>query len=138
MGRFHKVVDDLMLNDIHLNERAFSWSNDKQNSTFCKIDRVLGSIEWHMLFPSCFPKASSSDISDHAPLLLSRVVNASRCKKFRFEACWLSKEDFYETVTKAWSIEEISQNKCPIIQFKCKLNATDKTLQIGVQEILAR
>jgi hypothetical protein len=32
MGKFRRVVDDLMLNDILLNGRAFTWTNDKQNS----------------------------------------------------------------------------------------------------------
>jgi hypothetical protein len=32
-GKFSKVVDDLFLNDILLNGGAFTWTNDKQNTT---------------------------------------------------------------------------------------------------------
>ena len=39
MGRFRRVLDDLMLNDIMLNGRA--WSKDKENGTCAKLMACL-------------------------------------------------------------------------------------------------
>jgi hypothetical protein len=62
MGKLRRTVDDLLLNDIALNGRAFTWTNDKRNSTLTMIDQVLGPVEWRTFFPGCFLKGISSAI----------------------------------------------------------------------------
>lgn len=41
MGKFRRLVDGLELSDILLNDHVFTWSNDKNNTVLCKIDRNL-------------------------------------------------------------------------------------------------
>jgi hypothetical protein len=51
MGRFKKLVDDLALKEIPLHGRKFTWSNQQNQPTLVKLDRVLCSIDWEELFP---------------------------------------------------------------------------------------
>jgi hypothetical protein len=60
------------------------------------IDRVLGSIEWHMLaLPGLFPARS-----------LSTHFETYKCKRFRFESFWVPKKGFQEVVKNAWQEKE--------------------------------
>lgn len=95
----------------------------------CKIDRVLGSFGWHDRFPGCFLKGLSSALSDHCLLLLSTMVKAYKCKRFRFESFWAQKEGFLETVEKAWNNWEGEAISNPILRFNAKLKHTAKALR---------
>lgn len=41
MGRFHRLVDNLELNEVHLNGRAFTWLNARERPTLERIDKAL-------------------------------------------------------------------------------------------------
>ena len=129
MSKFRRVVDDLALCDITLNGRAFTWTNDRQNPTLTRIDRVLGSMEWHTRYPGCFLQGITSSISDHCPLLLTTASNTYKCTRFRFEAHWIKKEGFLQVVEKAWKDCEINRPSNPIAAFEYKLRKTAQALQ---------
>jgi hypothetical protein len=129
MRKFREVVDDLLLNDILLNGRCFTWSNDQQNRTLTRIDRILGSVEWHLSFPGFFLQGISSAISDHCPLLLSTVSDNIKCRRFRFESHWIKKEDFLEVVKNAWEDTSYKESENPFLMFNKKLKRTAKALQ---------
>jgi hypothetical protein len=69
MALFRRVIDRLELCDMHLHGRLYTWSNGRERPTLVKLDRLLASLDWVDLFPFCYPKALSSDISDHCPIL---------------------------------------------------------------------
>lgn len=83
MGWFRRLVDDLELHEVHLNGKAFTWSNARERPTLERIDRVLVSTDWELLFPSCFLRVLPSTASDHCPLLLSTVFLFDAKKMFR-------------------------------------------------------
>ena len=56
LSRFRRTVEDLELQDLHLHGRCFTWSNERENPTLVRLERVLVSIEWDVLFPQ-FPPA---------------------------------------------------------------------------------
>jgi hypothetical protein len=76
--------------------------NVKASSTLCRLDRVLGSVEWHTIFPCCFLQSLPSSLSDHCALL-STMFDVVKCKRFKFESHWLEKEGFMEMVQEAWN-----------------------------------
>lgn len=71
LGRFRRFVDELHLKDICLHGRRYTWSNERNDPTLARLDRVLVSVEWDTEFPFAFLQALSSDASDHCPLLLN-------------------------------------------------------------------
>jgi len=71
MGRFRRFVDEMELKDVPLHGRYFTWSNERENATLEKLDRVLVMVDWELLYPACFLQALSSDMSDHCPLHLT-------------------------------------------------------------------
>lgn len=85
MQRFRRVVGDLELKDIHLHACLFTWSNEREQPTLVKLDRVLTSLDWEELFPFCHLQALSSDIGDHCPLQLQSNGNIKAKPRFHFE-----------------------------------------------------
>jgi hypothetical protein len=54
MGSFKDAIDDLRLKEIKLNGRSFTWSNEQDNPTMTRIDRLLCTPEWELIFLACF------------------------------------------------------------------------------------
>ncbi|PNT76653.1 hypothetical protein BRADI_1g50965v3 [Brachypodium distachyon] len=52
MGRFRVVLDDLELIDLPIWGRRFTWSNEREDVTLSRIDRILISKEWGLKFPA--------------------------------------------------------------------------------------
>ena len=89
MGPFRSMIDKLELKDIKLNGRMFTWSNEREQATMCRLDRVLCSADWEALFPACALCAASTSVSDHCQLLLSGDLSVPKNRSFRFESFWL-------------------------------------------------
>ena len=102
MNKFRRVVDDLDLQEVHLNGRAFTWTSAKERPTLGRIDSIFVSIDWEHLFPDCFLRALPSTAFDHCPLLLSTVFHFGAKKNFWFESFWTKIEGFEEAVQIAW------------------------------------
>lgn len=88
MGTFRRLINDLELKEIHLNGRAFTWTNARERPTLERIDRVFVSPNWEALLPDCFLQALPSTASDHCPMLLSIAFQFAGKKRFRFESFW--------------------------------------------------
>ena len=125
MGRFRSALDQLELLEFPLLGRKFTWSNERENVTLTKIDRVLVTEAWELKFPNYQLTPASTSISDHCPLVL-KPMDLQHFKGFRFESFWLAKPDFLEVVTKAW--EKPVQSADPCRKLHTKLSRTAKAL----------
>ncbi|CAM0954217.1 unnamed protein product [Alopecurus aequalis] len=102
MGRFNALIGDLELIDYPLIGRCFTWSNEREDATMTRIDRILVTEEWEARYPGYQLTPASSSSSDHCPLLL-QPMEIKHFKGFRFENSWLARDGFLEVVTRAWS-----------------------------------
>ena len=49
---------------------TMSWSGTRNKQTVkCRLDRALGNVEWHTLFPSAFVEYLGMVGSDHRPIV---------------------------------------------------------------------
>jgi exonuclease III len=103
MGRFRRLIHDLGLKDIPLLGHKYTWTNGQDVPTLVRLDRMLHSPDWEQLFPDCLLLSSSSDGSDHCPLLLGLHDNKKGKMRFHFEAYWTKVAGFQEVVSEAWN-----------------------------------
>jgi hypothetical protein len=82
MTSFKSTIDDLGQTEIKLNGRRFTWSNEQQMT---RIDRLLCTPDWELLFPACFLHSLPSLMSDHTPLLLLGELEHFHNPLLRFE-----------------------------------------------------
>jgi hypothetical protein len=51
MGKFRRSLDDCELMEIALQNRKYTLSNERQNPTLVRLDRVFCNSEWEMAYP---------------------------------------------------------------------------------------
>jgi exonuclease III len=127
MGKFKTVIDSLMLKEMRLNGRRFTWSNEQQNPTHTKIDHVFCSNDWEMLFPAAHLQALPTMCSDHCPLFLQGDTTAPNANFFKFEQFWLKMHGFQETVQAAWTKQTLIVD--PVRRLHTRLCRTAKALK---------
>jgi hypothetical protein len=67
MGQFRRVLNDVVLKEIHLQGCLFTWSNERAHSTLERIDHTFILTEWETLYPSHDMHSLASMCLDHAP-----------------------------------------------------------------------
>lgn len=65
-----QMLNDLELLELHLQDRLFTWSNERTHPTLECINMMFITTDWELLFPGSPLHALSTRCSDHAPLLL--------------------------------------------------------------------
>jgi endonuclease/exonuclease/phosphatase family metal-dependent hydrolase len=70
INRFRTALQTCELHEIHLQNRSFTWNNERENPTLCKLDAFYCNNDWDICFGSHVLNALSSSLSDHFPLLL--------------------------------------------------------------------
>ncbi|WVZ91346.1 LOW QUALITY PROTEIN: hypothetical protein U9M48_037534 [Paspalum notatum var. saurae] len=134
MGRFRRLINDLGLKDIPLLGRKYTWTNCQDDPTLVRLDRMLCSPGWEQLFPDCLLLSSSSDGSDHCPLLLGLHDNKKGKMRFHFESYWTKVPGFQDVVAKAWN--SVPRGNCPFESLAKKFRATSKALQSWSQKCI--
>ncbi|XP_066351274.1 uncharacterized protein [Miscanthus floridulus] len=103
MGKFRRALDECELMEITLQNRRYTWSNERENPTLVRLDRVFCNSEWEMTFPNFALSALATGASDHCPLILTRQDRAARKAMFKFENHWLKIDGFQGVVQAAWN-----------------------------------
>jgi hypothetical protein len=105
MGSFRHTLNICELFELNLQNHKFTWSNERENPTLVRLDRVFCNKEWDLLLSNFHLLALSSSLSDHCPLLLCQQ-DMPRCRdSFRFENFWPRIPGFREVVLQAWQKE---------------------------------
>jgi endonuclease/exonuclease/phosphatase family metal-dependent hydrolase len=102
MGKFRAALNDCELFEFTLQNRKFTWSNEWEDPTLIRLDRVFCNSDWDLLHSSFQLQALSLSISYHYPLMLCQESNLKICKAFRFENFWPRIPDYTEVVKDAW------------------------------------
>jgi hypothetical protein len=126
MSRFRRALSTLELKELYLNGRRFTWSNEREQPTLEKLDRVFSTVDWEELYPDAFLSAMSTGPSDHCPLVLSLSPDLHRGRRFQFQSFWPKVDGFLEVVQGAWMSQPEEPN--PFKRLDLKLRATAKCL----------
>jgi hypothetical protein len=102
---FNAWIDLWALIEIGLAGRSFTWYNNQGNRIMSKIDRIFCSTDFEGMFPLGKARALPRLAVITLPLCGILVRHVLREKSsFKFEIWWLTRPDFANIVTKAWSI----------------------------------
>lgn len=98
ISRFRRALNHMVVKEIPLVGKKFTWSNDRSSPTLTRIDRAFCTVQWeeYHLDPVLHPLSSSA--SDHCPLLLHSQEQVPRPPSFRFETHWPLMPNFKECV----------------------------------------
>ncbi|KAK8526044.1 hypothetical protein V6N12_020525 [Hibiscus sabdariffa] len=96
---FKAFMFEVGLMDIPLQRGKYSWSNNRDPSTFVRLDKFLISAEFEIAFPDIFQRLLEKLISNHNAILLSKLCIDWGPKPFRCFNFWYKDEGFNDTVT---------------------------------------
>ncbi|XP_016499870.1 uncharacterized protein LOC107818377 [Nicotiana tabacum] len=104
---FRQVVEECELRDLGFTGSRFTWERHRNTRNWVceRLDRVLTTSQWVLLFPKAQVHHLEVANSDHSALFLSLGVSVIRYAPvpFRFENAWLKEIDIEEAVLEAWS-----------------------------------
>ncbi|KAE8778282.1 hypothetical protein D1007_48867 [Hordeum vulgare] len=103
MGRFRQFIADEELRDLYMHDRRYTGSNERDNPTLVRNDRILYTSGWETAHPHCLLQCLSSAASDHCPLLVDCVARPPGARRFHFERFWPKLQGFHDMVSKAWT-----------------------------------
>jgi endonuclease/exonuclease/phosphatase family metal-dependent hydrolase len=85
-GTFNTLIHFYELREILMTGGLYTWSNNQENPTLKKLDRILVSKEWEDIFPDTLVTKLPREVSDHNPLILSTASYKPTVHiQFRFE-----------------------------------------------------
>lgn len=67
--------------------RLYTWSNNRDDPTFEKLDRFLASPDWELMYDNTAVTRLNRTFSDHVPLCLSIGLMAPLRRDFIYELC---------------------------------------------------
>lgn len=120
MRRLGCFLGSVAVEELHLNGRLFTWSNERLHPTLERIDCAFASVDWFELYPNHQLRTLSTDCSDHAPPLLRTDVVPWARKCFRFESFWTKLPGFLDVVTSAWEPTLLHADAFRIMDYKLR------------------
>jgi hypothetical protein len=119
---FNSIIHTLCLREIHMTGGLYTWSNKQKNPTLEKLDRILMSPEWELLFPLVSVKRLVRDQSDHNPLVIDTGDTILPVKKrsFKFDTAWLKNDEFLPKVESIWKQQVNSSDPIDVLNIKLK------------------
>lgn len=123
INRFRNTLHSCELREIHLQNRKFTWSNERADPTLCKLDGFFCNSDWDLHFDSHILYALSSSLSDYCPLLLASDRGPKRPRAFKFEFFWTRLPGFKQVVIDAWVKPTLHTEPCRILAEKLKRTA---------------
>ncbi|PUZ60738.1 hypothetical protein GQ55_4G177100 [Panicum hallii var. hallii] len=101
---FNCIINTHNLRDIHMNGGKCTWSNNQENPTLERLDRVLVSDDWEQEFPLANLRKIPRYMSDHNPLILCTDMDQKKGgRSFCFETSWLKHHDFVPKISEIWT-----------------------------------
>ncbi|XVF41627.1 hypothetical protein PTKIN_Ptkin01aG0294700 [Pterospermum kingtungense] len=119
MQRPTDFISGADLVDLPLLGGKFTWSNNRERPTFCRLDRFLISTGFISKFPDVCQKVLPKSLSNHNPLLLEENKTDWGAKPFKFFTHWMDKEGFPKMLKERW--EGIQSKRGTDVGFGFKL-----------------
>lgn len=100
---FNSLIQFYELKEIVICGGLYTSSNNQENPTLVKLDRVFVSQDWEDLFPQVVVNRLPREVSDHNPLLITVNKNSALPYiQFIFYLNWLKNHDFFKEVERIW------------------------------------
>jgi hypothetical protein len=91
------------LRELYISGGVFTWSNNHVVSILEKLDIILLSRDWEIMFPTVHGFKEPRSMSDHNPLILSTQFNQSgKNREFIFEMTWIKHPEFLPKIREIW------------------------------------
>lgn len=125
---FNSIINVHALGELHMVGGAFTWSDNQENPTLKKLDRILISDGWENIFPLTMVRKCPRASSDHNSLIVDTGENIEfKGKEFRFENSWIGHLEFKQRV--AHALQSVGGAKDNLSRFLLRLKKVKSSLK---------
>lgn len=124
--RFSQLISSLGLLNTALQNRQYTWSNEREAPSMARLDRFLISTEWNHIYPNSSQTALPNTASDHCLILYTANTGFDKTRVFRFENLWLKFTQLHDIVQTEWVSRDIATNP---IEMDLKLKSLQKCIK---------
>lgn len=100
---FNDAIDGLLLQELPLLDRRFTWSNMCASPTLLRLDRAFIIPGWASVLFNSTLESLPRPTSDHVPLLVTAATAAPVAPIFRYEKGWVLDPEYQELVAGIWA-----------------------------------
>ncbi|XP_074315711.1 uncharacterized protein LOC141651919 [Silene latifolia] len=104
---FNNWIENCEFIELAFSGASNTWGrgNSPETRQSARLDRALCNSDWGVLFENAMVRHLPAFQSDHCPLFISPngfVPLNSINKPFRFQACWMTHENFKDFIEESW------------------------------------
>ncbi|XP_074292463.1 uncharacterized protein LOC141619337 [Silene latifolia] len=120
---FNNWIENCDLIELAFTGSAHTWArgNNVETRQSARLDRALCNTDWGSMFEEAMVKHLPTYQSDHCPLSISPngfAPLASVQKPFKFQATWMTHENFSEYVQENWPVVGDFPNRLKVLSEK--------------------
>lgn len=135
MTLFNDLIRYLEMEDVQLENRAYTWSSKRPQPNFSRIDRVFLTQGWSLRFPMISLRALEMVVSDHCPLVLSCCQRRPIKRELKWENYWFAYPEVRQMVVQTW---EEGDSNIGLAGFYARTTALHKKLRSWDKERFGR
>ncbi|XVF82053.1 hypothetical protein PTKIN_Ptkin16aG0012400 [Pterospermum kingtungense] len=132
MNIFSSFIEAFGFVDLPLSGGKFTWCNNRDQPTFCRLDHFLCSPEVLMNFSNMVQKLWPRSLSDHNPFSLESDGTNWGPKPFRFYNHWMDMEGSLRQAIKVWVKEKRSIDNNTISSIEEEILRMEVAVQSGL------
>lgn len=102
MLMFNEAIAVLVLVELPLRGKWFTWTNKHQSRLLERLDWFFSSPCWTLSYPSSEVTTLTMETSDHVPCVVQISTSIPKGNIFLFENCWMMHDTFLEQVQQGW------------------------------------
>ncbi|KAK3228761.1 hypothetical protein Dsin_000642 [Dipteronia sinensis] len=106
--------------DMPVHGITFSWSNNRENGSWARLDRFLVSPVVLTWFPDMVQRGLPRSISDHGAITLGVVKDFWGPRPFRFNNEWLKDRDLMTEIQNQWEDRSTTRSSSFILHSKLR------------------
>ncbi|KAK3226022.1 hypothetical protein Dsin_005884 [Dipteronia sinensis] len=146
---FNDFILQAKVVDIPLCGAAFTWSNNREDGSWTRLDRFLVCPNILSWFPNVVQRGLPRTISDHCAISLGTIKENWGPSPFKFNNEWLEDKELMAVVQKAWVDSNVTRSSIYILHTKlrsskCKIKGwalakmRDKASTKSIEDRLAK
>jgi hypothetical protein len=94
----------IQVNELTISGGIYTWSNNHSDPTLEKLDRILMSREWELLFPTIKGHKEPRGMSDHNLLIIyTQQISSGGKREFKFDLSWRKQSEFLHKINEIWN-----------------------------------
>jgi hypothetical protein len=117
---FNTVIDELLLQELPLSDRRFTWSNMRDQPTLVRLDRAFINLAWSSALCNTSLSSATRVTSDHVQLVVTASSKVPVPAVFRYEKGWAINPSYRSLVEHVWA-RRCNQLPDPVLRLARKL-----------------